>query len=236
MLLTGCCQEGPDSLAGRMGERPRRTPKNGASMKQAASCDVFPLTAERWDDFAALMGPKGGYGGCWCMLWRLGKTDFDNGSSGSVGSGGSGGAGAANRRAMKRLARDGPPPGLLAYAGGRAVGWISVAPRRALPRLETSRVLKPVDDREVWSVTCFLIARAHRGRGVAQALLTAACAFVRAQGGAVLEGYPIDPQKRPYPAAYAWTGFKAVFVRAGFEEVARRSPTRPIMRKSLAEG
>ncbi len=195
-------------------------------MRQSASCHIHPLTGERWDDFVALLGPKGGYGGCWCMLWRLGKAAFDKGASG---------AGAGNRRAMKRLAETGPPPGLLAYADGRAVGWISIAPRRVLPRLETSRVLKPVDDQEVWSVTCFLIAKGHRGQGVGLALLKAGCDFVRDQGGTVLEGYPIEPQKRPYPAPYAWTGFKTVFDRAGFTEVARRSPTRPIMRKSLTD-
>jgi hypothetical protein len=32
------------------------------------------------------------------------------------------------------------------------------------------------------------------------------------------------------PAAFAWTGTLSAFVAAGYEEVARGSPSRPIMR------
>lgn len=167
------------------------------------------------------MGPKGGYGGCWCMLWRKTKAEHDRES------------GAVNKADIKGLAESELPPGLIARIDGEPAGWISVAPRAAFKRLETSRVLKPVDDAPVWSVSCFLIAKAHRRKGVALALLEAACDFVRGRGGTTLEGYPIAPNKTPYPAAYAWTGFAQVFLRAGFTEVARRSETRPILRKTL---
>jgi len=192
-------------------------------MQKEPAFTITPLSKERWPDFEALLGPKGAYGGCWCMLWRLTKADFDRD------------AGDRNRQAMKALAESDRPPGLLAYDKGRPVGWISVAPRRTFVRLESSRVLKPVDDEEVWSVSCFLIAKSHRKQGLGIRLLKAACDFVREQGGTILEGYPIAPTKRPYPAAYAWTGFASVFTRTGFEEVARRSETRPIMRRNVAK-
>lgn len=168
------------------------------------------------------MGPKGGYGGCWCMLWRKTKKQHDRDS------------GAANRADIEALAKSDLPPGLIATSDGTPAGWISVAPRADFPRLDSSRVLQPVDDAEVWSVSCFLIAKEFRRQGVASALLEAACDFARERGGRILEGYPIAPNKTPYPAAYAWTGFETVFLGAGFEEVARRSPTRPIMRRVLA--
>ena len=180
-----------------------------------------PLTAERFYDFETLMGPKGGYGGCWCMLWRLGRKAYDEMH------------GEANRKAMADVVRAGPPPGLLAYDGEAPVGWISVAPREVFVRLETSRVLKPVDDRPVWSVSCIYIARSHRRRGVSTVLLNGACGLARDHGATCLEGYPVSPQKSSYPVSYAWTGFHEMFVRAGFEEVARGSPTRPIMRLEL---
>lgn len=182
---------------------------------------IEPLTPDRWADFEALMGPKGGCGGCWCMLWRLRKRDYDAMK------------GAANRDAIRAVVDSGPPPGLLAYDGDQAVGWISLAPRAAFPRLETSRVMQPVDDRPVWSVSCFLIARSHRRQGLAVALLEAACGFAGSQGASILEGYPVAPTKTPYPETYAWTGFETAFRRAGFVEVARRSDTRPIMRRML---
>lgn len=187
-----------------------------------ADISTKPLTVESWDDFVELMGPKGGCGGCWCMLWRLPKRDHD-----ALGNEG-------NRAAIRSLVTDGDTsPGLLAYERGRAVGWIALAPRGDYIRLETSRVLAPVDELPVWSISCFLIAKDRRRQGIAQTLLAAAGDFVRDQGGKVLEGYPIEPTKSPYPVTYAWTGFKTIFDRAGFTEVLRRSETRPIMRKIL---
>ena len=181
---------------------------------------IAPLTPKTWPDFESLMGPKGGVGGCWCMLWRQTRREHDAG------------LGEANKETMRRLA-EATPPGLLAYDEERAVGWISVAPRSSFRRLETSRVLKPVDAHPVWSISCFLVVRSHRRRGIAIVLLEAACDFVREAGGEVVEGYPVEPSKDTYPAAYAWTGFVGVFLKAGFREVARRSETRPIMRKRL---
>lgn len=183
---------------------------------------IRAATAECWPDFEDLMGEKGGYGGCWCMTWRLTNKAFEARK------------GEGNRLAMKKNFDSGPPPGLLAYDGPTAVAWCSLAPRAAFPRLENSRVLKPVDGEEVWSVSCFLIRKSHRKMGLSVALLKAAGEFVRAQGGRILEGYPIAPSKKPYPVVYAWTGFEKAFHEAGFSEVLRRSDTRPIMRKELA--
>lgn len=184
--------------------------------------DGIEIGPADWPGFQQVMGEKGGCGGCWCMLWRLSKAEMDAGM------------GEGNRRAMKAVFDAGEPPGLLARDAGVAVGWIQVAPRSAFPRLETSRILKPVDDREVWSVSCFLVDKQYRKRGLALALLEAACGHAKSRGAQILEGYPVEPRKIPYPAVYAWTGFASVFRRAGFEEVVRRSETRPIMRKRLA--
>lgn len=187
----------------------------------SASITTAPLTPDRWPDFETVMGPKGGAGGCWCMLWRLRKRDYDAMK------------GAANRDAIRSVVEQGPAPGVLAYDRGTPVGWISIAPRDAFPRLETSRVMQPVDDTPVWVVSCFLIARTHRRRGIAVALLDAACALARDQGATTVEGYPVAPTTPDYPETYAWTGYESVFRRAGFVEVARRSETRPVMRRAV---
>jgi GNAT superfamily N-acetyltransferase len=123
----------------------------------------------------------------------------------------------------------------LAYRGKEAVGWCALAPRENYAALARSRVLKPVDDRPCWSVACLFIRRDCRKQGVATALLKAAATYVRKQGGKILEGYPVEPKtKNDIPAVFAWTGVPAAFTAAGFREVARHSPTRPIMRVEVA--
>ncbi len=108
-----------------------------------------------------------------------------------------------------------------------------MAPRSAFGRLDRSPVLKPVDAEPVWSVNCFVIDRRHRRTGVATALLDAAVPYVRQQGGIILEGYPIDTGGQRADAASVFTGTLSMFERAGFREVSRRSPKRPIMRLDL---
>jgi GNAT superfamily N-acetyltransferase len=112
-------------------------------------------------------------------------------------------------------------------------GWVALAPREEYPLLARSRVLHPVDEKPVWSVVCFFIASAYRGHGLTVALLRAAATFAKRRGGWCLEGYPIDPPGEALPDTAAYHGLAASFRRAGFREVARRSPTRPIMRLQL---
>jgi GNAT superfamily N-acetyltransferase len=191
------------------------------SADSAGGMRIEPLTLDGWGDFERLFGPRGACGGCWCMWWRLTAKEFGKRK------------GAGNKRAMKALVRGGDVPGLLAYDGEQPVGWCAVAPRSAYPRLGRSRILRPVDDAEVWSVVCFYVAKPWRRLGVTAALLRAATEYVKSRGGKVVEGYPVEPVKDKMPDAFAYPGLAAAFKAAGFEEVARRSPTRPIMRYYL---
>jgi GNAT superfamily N-acetyltransferase len=176
------------------------------------------LTPDIWDDFEELFGVRGAAGGCWCMWWRLTNREFDAGK------------GERNRRAMKALVDDGRVPGIIGYHRGQPVGWCSVARREEFTRLERSRILRPVDDKAVWSVVCFFVAKAHRRRGVGLELLEAAVEHVRRSRGEIVEGYPVEPEKRNIADLFAYHGTAAMFRGAGFSEVARRSKTRPVMR------
>ena len=118
------------------------------------------------------------------------------------------------------------------------MGWVSVGPREDYERLERSRVLTRVDDKPVWSIVCFVVSKAVRGRGVATALLDAAVDFARDQGATLVEAYPVDPSRGRVPAAAAFMGPMPMFKRAGFEVVERRKSTasasvRPIVRRSI---
>jgi GNAT superfamily N-acetyltransferase len=177
-----------------------------------------PLTAERWPDLVALFGERGACGGCWCMWWRLQRAVFTEQK------------GAGNKRALKKLADKGTVLGLIAYLKDQPIGWCAVAPREDYIRLEKSRILQPVDDLPVWSVTCFFVAKPFRGRGMVRQLLTAAISYVKKQGGRIVEGYPVEPKKGRMPDPFIYTGPASAYLKAGFKEVVRRSDTRPIMR------
>lgn len=179
-----------------------------------------PLTLDRWADFELLFGERGACGGCWCMLWRRPRAEFESGK------------GAGNKEAMHSVVAAGGTPGLLAYANRVPVGWCAVAPRACYPALARSRVLRAADDLPVWSVSCLFVEKSHRRQGVSVALLKAAVRFVEKQGGTVVEGYPVEPKSPNMPAVFAWTGTVSAFLKAGFHEHRRGSPTRPIMRRA----
>jgi GNAT superfamily N-acetyltransferase len=189
--------------------------------EEMSDLKFHPLTPDRWLDIERLFGERGACGGCWCMFWRLAHSDFMRQR------------GEMNRNAFKSSIDSGNVPGILAYASGQPVGWCSVAPRETFARLERSRVLKRIDDKPVWSVVCFFVARPFRRKGLSVKLLEAAVEYARRQGGKIVEGYPIDCTKDRKPDPFVYTGLASAFRKVGFVEVTRRSSNRPIMRYEL---
>jgi GNAT superfamily N-acetyltransferase len=181
-----------------------------------------PLTPDRWSDLVELFGPNGACGGCWCMWWKLPRSEFALRK------------GAPNRRRFKALVDRGDVPGFLAFEDQRPVAWCALEPRERYPGLARSRALLPVDDKPVWSITCLFIRAGHRRAGMSLALVEHAKPFVAARGGRLIEGYPKDPGKGFPGANSVWTGLASTFLKAGFTEVERRTPTRPIMRFDLS--
>lgn len=181
-----------------------------------------PLTKGRWSDFETLFGKRGACGGCWCMFWRLSRKHFESQK------------GEGNKLAMKAIVESGEVPGILAYHNTVVVGWCAIAPRSRFSALSRSRILQPIDDRVCWSVACLFIEKTYRKKGVATELLRASTKYAKSQGAKLVEGYPVEPKsEKDIPPVFAWTGIPKAFIRAGFKEITRRSPTRPIMRKEL---
>ena len=187
-------------------------------MPKLPRLEIHPVTPDRWPDFEALFGVRGACAGCWCMWWKMKRSDFDRQH------------GEGTKKAQKKIIQSGQVPGLLAYADGQPVGWCAIEPREAYPALERSRVLKRVDEQSVWSITCFFVARPHRREGVTIQLLKAAVKHAKAHGAQIVEGYPVEPRQGIVPDTSVFTGLASAFGEAGFTEVLRRSETRPIMR------
>jgi len=194
------------------------------TLQGGLSLEFHPLVRGRWADFEWLFGSHGAYGGCWCMWWRLTRSEFEAQQ------------GEGNRLAMQAIVESGEVPGILAYAGDEPVGWCSIAPRERFGTLERSRVLKRLDDEPVWSIVCFYVAKAFRGQGVGEQLICSAVEFAWQQGGRIVEAYPTVPRAGRLPPVSSFMGIPAMFARAGFVECARPSQSRVIMRWFVDSG
>ncbi len=192
--------------------------------KAASTFTVHPLTPSRWADVEDLFGPdKGANSGCWCMWPRLTATDFQAMSKDR------------RKKAFRSCVATGPAPGLLLYEKGQAIGWVAVSPRTDVIRFEKAKTsaLEPEKDSEThYAITCFYVRTGHRKRGLMTDLAKAAIDYARRKKAAALDVCPIDTDK-PLMWGEGFVGIVSVFRELGFEEVARRSARRPLMRLAL---
>jgi GNAT superfamily N-acetyltransferase len=188
--------------------------------------DIVPLTPDRLADLRTLFDEGGDPRTCQCAFWRVPASGWSDWTRDR------------NRTVLESLAGDDPAPGLVAYAEGRAVGWVSIGPREDYVRLERSKSLARIDDRPVWSIVCFVVSKPFRGRGIAAALLAAAVDLARSHGAELVEAYPVDADRGRVSPAAAYMGPLEMFGDAGFEVVARlqwrpSAPVRPIVRREI---
>jgi GNAT superfamily N-acetyltransferase len=164
------------------------------------------------DDLGAVL--RGSWGaGCWCMHPRLGNAEAN-------------GLGSRKRReAMTRIACRRRAPGLLAYDGDEAVGWVAVAPRTEYRRIENSRATPRVDDEDVWVIPCITVRPSARGRGIAIALIRAAVAYSKKHGAPAVEAYPRAGTARTNDDN-AFFGTQPMFRRAGFRVIRKAQQAR----------
>lgn len=195
-----------------------------ADKQESERLQFYPLTTERWPDFDTLFGPRGAYGGCWCMWWRLTRSQFEQQQ------------GESNRQAMQAIVARGEVPGILGYWQGEPIAWCSVAPRQQFASLNRSPVLKPLDDTPVWSLVCLFVSPDYRGRGVTLDVIRGAIDYVKEQGGEVVEAYPTVPRESRLPPVSSFMGTPAMFERAGFVACARPSASRMVMRYEVRGG
>ena len=174
--------------------------------------DVRPVTSETWDALADLFREGGDPRWCWCQYWRLRSKDFSAAKVPEL------------RERLHSKALSPQPPGLVAFDGDRAVGWVSIGPRTDYERIVRSRVIPTIDDRPVWSIVCFAVSPTARGRGVARALLEGAIACAGERGAVALEAYPVrvGDGEAIHPES-AFSGTLPMFERAAFRVVADRA-------------
>ncbi|SMQ86271.1 Acetyltransferase (GNAT) domain-containing protein [Devosia lucknowensis] len=171
-----------------------------------------PVTASNVGDFEKLFGAKGGPNWCWCMAFRATAEEIRNSKSPE-----------RRKQILGRVARK-VPIGILAYAAGEPVGWVSMAPKTAFGKLGGT-----AETDGVWSITCLFVPRARRGQGMAHRLIEGAIAYARKRKARLLEAYPVDPQS----PSYRHMGFVPAFAKAGFSEAGREGTRRHVMQLTL---
>jgi GNAT superfamily N-acetyltransferase len=177
-----------------------------------------PLTPRLIDELGMVL--RGSWGsGCWCMYPRL--TDAQTRALPGPGS-----VNQRRRDAVTKLARRRRAPGLIAFEGDEPVGWIAIAPRTDLARIETSRATPRVDDEDVWVIPCVTVSKTARGRGIALALIEAAVAYAAGQGAPAVEAYPRAGATRTGDYN-AYFGTEPLFRRAGFRVIRKPLEDRP---------
>jgi GNAT superfamily N-acetyltransferase len=184
------------------------------------SITVLAATAERWEDVVKVFAGRGG-STCWCQ--RFCRTDGRDKPT-------------ALHVEIEHADR---PVGLIAYVDDEPAGWSRIGVRASLPGIAANRALHRLYAHDgadpAWWISCFAVRRAHRGGGVGVALLRNATRFAGSHGAAVLDGHPVDVERlnrRPSPAAL-FTGTMSMFAAAGFREIGRTYPSRPVMRHNL---
>lgn len=181
--------------------------------------EVEPVTKKNWDMFVTLFGDKGACGNCWCMYYRLSKSDFMAGKFENL-----------NKQTIKEIIWSDKPVGLLGFLEGYPVAWCAFAPRKDFIKLERSRVHKRIDNQEVWSIPCLYINKNFRRSGISVLLLKGAIAYAKKHDIKIIEAYPTIPTQDKIPDSFAWVGLYKSFERAGFEIVDRTSKNRPMVR------
>lgn len=179
---------------------------------------IEPASPERWEDLVEVFSGPGDPGKCWCAYWYASAKEFKANW------------GEGNRAVLESRVRGGGEPGVLAYADGIPAGWAGIAPREAFDRLVRNRKsLAAVDDRPVWSLNCLVVRREFRRRGLMRALIRGAVDFAIGKGAVAVEAYPVDAERK-LTSYDLFLGTRAAYEELGFVEVARRAPTRPILR------
>lgn len=191
--------------------------------------ETHPVTPDRFEDFADVINRSRRPTHCWCLSHRLTAKEVEA----------LGGAGPDQReRAMRALCERELPPGVVTYLDGTPVGWCNIGPRAEITRLAQSRLMRPVDDRPVWSIVCVVVRSGYRKRGVTLQLIEGAVQYAAEHGAPVVEAHPVDPPGR-MDLTMGFVGTKRMFEKAGFKVVGTTDAVasglpRLVMRRELS--
>lgn len=196
---------------------------------------VVPANEASWDDLTAIFGSTDYPGRCQCQSLKVAGWIWRDSTQ-------------EQRTAMLRAQtacgdrNASTTSGLVAYVDGEPAGWVAVEPRTAYPKLRGSRIpwsgrAEDKDADDVWAVTCFVVRKGYRGRGLTYLLARATIDYARERGAQALEAYPMITQPgKEITWGELHVGARQVFADAGFEEVSHPTVRRVVMRVDFGPG
>jgi GNAT superfamily N-acetyltransferase len=207
---------------------------SGAGPVKQEDLTIIPANRATWADLTAIFGTVDS-GRCNCQRFKTRGWFWDQATD-------------EQRRARLREQANCDDPGatsttgLVAYLAGDGVpvGWVAVEPRTEYPRLLGLPTVwrgrhEDKQDDGVWSVTCFVVRKGYRRRGISYALAVAAVGYARENGARALEGYAMRTQPgKEITWGELHVGAVQVFADAGFTEVSSPSVRRVVMRIDFA--
>ena len=209
------------------------TSRSTATPGPVTDLTIFPANQASWADLQAIFGSTDYPSKCYCQHFKTRDCHWSSLT------------GEDRRSRLREQTNCGDPEasstsGLVAYLDREPVGWVAVEPRPAYPRLPRVRTVwsgrhEDKADDNVWAVTCFVVRKGYRKRGITYALAAAAVGYAREQGARALEGYSMitEPGKE-ITWGELYVGARQVFADAGFKEVSHPSPRRVVMRIDFA--
>lgn len=223
---------------------------------------VRELSEETWPDFEKLFSRGNGWDFCWCIHFQRPRSlPSDQWLRTRVE------RGRRNRREKKELLVGGRAHGILVYAENDPVGWCQYGRSEELPRFDNSRNYPhagavPVpyyaektltgnarhqrgDLLPLWRISCFVVDKKHRRRGVASIALRAALQTIKAKGGGLVQAFPLMDWKQvcrererrcghlPAFGNSSTHGTLSMFEREGFKVVAPYGAMNVLVQKTV---
>lgn len=205
---------------------------------------VKELSLNTWPDFEWLFSRGNGWDFCWCIHFQrpcgLPRSQWLSSRAER---------GLRNHREKRALAGEKRAHGILVYADDSPVGWCQYGPREELPRFDNSanyRTLAlPAVTKRLWRISCFVVDRKYRRRGVAAIALSAALDSIKRQGGGLVEAFPVrdwkdlrrsEFQRRgrvPSFGNVSTHGTVSMFTKEGFKKVAPFGNINVLMRRII---
>ena len=192
-----------------------------------ATRELSPAT---WPDFEELFSRGNGWDFCWCTHYQrcrpLPPTESLRRAERAR----------ANYPDKKKLVAEGRAHGILVYADGEAVGWCQYGRADELPRIDDDpnyRGPAPANRERLWRIPCFVVDKRHRRQGIGSAALKAALLSIKAQGGGLVEAYPVAACEGASFGNVSTHGTVSMFRRHGFKEVARFGKRNVLMRRDI---